>query len=89
MTRFGRSAARRFPPRAGNHSVHNKANAVFLTKREYELLSFLLQNSHRAYTAEQLLALAWKKQELSPEEVRTYIGPVRARLKELALDYGW
>jgi DNA-binding response OmpR family regulator len=69
------------------HSVRYKETSLFLTRREYQLLSFLLEHPHRSFSAEQLIALAWRKDELSPEEVRTYIGRLRKRLGQLAASY--
>jgi DNA-binding response OmpR family regulator len=69
------------------HTVRYKENTLFLTRREYQLLSFLLERPHRSFSAEQLIALAWRKDELSPEEVRTYIGRLRKRLGQLAGPY--
>ncbi|TMF56791.1 MAG: response regulator transcription factor [Chloroflexi bacterium] len=69
------------------HTVRYKENTLFLTRREYQLLSFLLEHPHRSFSAEQLIALAWRKDELSPEEVRTYIGRLRKRLAMLAGSY--
>ena len=65
------------------HSIGYKDKTIFLTRREYQLLAFLLEHPKRSFTADQLIALAWKREDLAPEEVRTYIGRIRRRLGEL------
>lgn len=58
-----------------------------LTKREYQLLEFLLDHPHRFFTATQLLARAWADPALFPEEVRNYVGRLRKILADLEIPY--
>ena len=54
-----------------------------LTKREAQLLHFLLAHPERHFTARTLTSLAWQDPELAAEQVRTYV--VRLRRKLIAL----
>lgn len=54
-----------------------------LTKREFQLLEFLIDNPHRFFTATQLLSRAWSDPALYPEEVRNYVRRLRKILIEL------
>jgi len=68
----------------GNVIRHQAAEAV-LTKREAQLLNFLLNHPHRFYTAAQIMSQAWADASLYPEEVRNYVQRVRKILKRLEL----
>jgi hypothetical protein len=54
-----------------------------LTKREYQLLQFLIDHPHRYFTVPQLLARAWSDPALFPEEVRNYVRRLRKILADL------
>jgi len=54
-----------------------------LTKRESQLLSFLIEHPHRYFTASQLMTRAWGDSALFPEEVRNYVQRLRKMLKEI------
>jgi len=56
-----------------------------LTKREYQLLQFLLDHPHRYFTAGQLVARAWAEPGLFPEEVRNYVRRVRRIFTDLEI----
>ena len=68
-------------------SMRYQESTIFLTRREYQLLAFLLEHPHRSFSAGQLVARAWQKDDLSPEEVRTYVARVRKRLGQLTSAY--
>jgi hypothetical protein len=53
---------------------------VRLTRREVELLAFLVQRPGQFYSAPQLVSLAWGAPELSPEQLRTYVVRLRRHL---------
>jgi DNA-binding CsgD family transcriptional regulator len=55
--------------------------SVKLTKREFELLDYLVRHPRLFHTAEQLADRAWGNSELYPEEVRTYITRLRGHLR--------
>jgi DNA-binding response OmpR family regulator len=54
-----------------------------LTKREFQLLQFLLDHPHRYFTTSQILGQAWADPALFPEEVRNYIRRLRKVLADL------
>ncbi len=56
-----------------------------LTKREFQLLEFLLDHPHRYFTTAQILGQAWADPALFPEEVRNYVGRLRKILRELEI----
>ncbi len=63
---------------------HQEVSAA-LTKREAQLLRFLLDHPHRYYSATQIMTQAWADSALFPEEVRNYVQRVRKILKRLDL----
>ena len=65
--------------------VRHKGQEVALTKREFQLLQFLLDHPHRYYTTTQILGQAWADPALFPEEVRNYVRRVRKVLVDLAI----
>src|ERR1700680_683969 len=65
--------------------VRHKGREVALTKREFQLLQFLLSHPHRFFTTTQILGQAWADPALFPEEVRNYIRRLRKILVELAI----
>jgi hypothetical protein len=56
-----------------------------LTKREYQLLQFLIDHPHRFFTVNQLLGRAWADPALFPEEVRNYVRRIRKILADLEI----
>ena len=65
--------------------VRHKGHEVALTKREFQLLQFLLDHPHRYFTTSQILGQAWADPALFPEEVRNYVRRLRKILAELAI----
>jgi hypothetical protein len=65
--------------------VRHQGREVALTKREYQLLQFLLDHPHRYFSTSQILDRAWADPALFPEEVRNYVGRLRKLLRELAI----
>ena len=57
-------------------------DAVPLTRREDQLLRFLLQNPGRYFDTRTLAAKAWNDPSLASEQVRTYVVRLRRRLRE-------
>ena len=64
--------------------VRHKGRELALTKREFQLLQFLLDHPHRFFTTSQILNQAWVEPALFPEEVRNYVRRLRKIL--VALD---
>ena len=65
--------------------VRHQGREVRLTKREFQLLQFLLDHPHRFFTADQIKDRAWAEPALFPEEVRNYVRRVRKILTELEI----
>jgi hypothetical protein len=65
--------------------IRHKGQSVSLTKREFQLLQFLLNHPHRYFTTTQILGQAWADPALFPEEVRNYIRRLRKILIDLAI----
>jgi DNA-binding response OmpR family regulator len=65
--------------------VRHQGQEVALTKREFQLLQFLLDHPHRYYTTTQILGQAWADPALFPEEVRNYVRRLRKILVDLAI----
>ena len=66
-------------------TIRHQGNEASLTKREHQLLSFLLDHPHRFFTATQILGQAWADPTLFPEEVRNYVQRLRKILRDLAI----
>ena len=69
-----------------NHALIYAGKSLRLTRREADLLGFLLRHPRRPFTSKQLAALAWQNARLSDAQVRTYIMRLRARLRALGLE---
>jgi hypothetical protein len=65
--------------------IRHKGQNLSLTKREFQLLQFLLKHPHRYFTTTQILGQAWADPALFPEEVRNYIRRLRKILVDLAI----
>lgn len=65
--------------------VRHKGREVALTKREFQLLQFLLDHPHRYFSTAQILGQAWAESALFPEEVRNYVRRLRKILLELEI----
>ncbi|HEY8863476.1 MAG TPA: winged helix-turn-helix domain-containing protein [Candidatus Dormibacteraeota bacterium] len=65
--------------------VRHQGHEMALTKREFQLLQFLLSHPHRYFTTSQILGQAWADPALFPEEVRNYVRRLRKILSDLAI----
>ena len=68
-----------------DHTLTYAGKSLRLTRREADLLDFLLRHPKRPFTAKQLATLAWQNSSLSDAQVRTYIMRLRGRLREVGL----
>jgi DNA-binding response OmpR family regulator len=68
-----------------SHMVRHRGSEAHLTKREFQLLQFLLDHPHRFFTADQIKDRAWAEPALHPEEVRNYVRRVRKILSLLEI----
>ena len=65
--------------------VRRKGRKLALTKREFQLLQFLLDPPHRYFSTVQILGQAWADSALFPEEVPDYVRPLRKIFVELEI----
>jgi DNA-binding response OmpR family regulator len=65
--------------------IRHQGREASLTKREFQLLQFLLDHPHRFFTASQILGQAWADPALFPEEVRNYVRRLRKLLAVLEI----
>jgi hypothetical protein len=63
--------------------VRHQGNETHLTRREFQLLQFLLDHPHRFFSADQIKDRAWAEPSLHPEEVRNYVRRIRSILADL------
>jgi hypothetical protein len=68
---------------AESQMVRHQGQETHLTRREFQLLQFLLDHPHRYYTADQIKDRAWAEPSLHPEEVRNYVRRIRTILSGL------
>lgn len=69
-----------------SHTLTYAGKTLKLTRREADLLGFLLRHPKRPFTSRQLATLAWQNSRLSDAQVRTYIMRLRTRLREVGLE---
>lgn len=55
-----------------------------LTRRESQLLDWLLDHPGEYFTSEALIQEAWEDPRLAPEQVRTYVVRLRRKLQEVS-----
>jgi DNA-binding response OmpR family regulator len=68
------------------HVLTYAGKSMRLTRREADLLDFLLRHPRRQFTSRQLATHAWQNTRLSDAQVRTYIMRVRKRLQDVGLE---
>jgi DNA-binding response OmpR family regulator len=71
---------------AATRTITFRNNSVALTKREFQILSLLMNRPERYVPPGQLLVEAWHDSRLPEESLRTYISRIRKKLKELGAD---
>lgn len=69
-----------------DHTLVYAGKSLRLTRREADLLDFLIRHPRRPFTSKQLATLAWQNSRLSDAQVRTYIMRLRSRLREIGLE---
>ncbi len=65
--------------------IRHRDKEAHLTRREFQLLQFLIDHPHRFFTANQILIRAWSDSALFPEEVRNYVRRIRRLLVQLEI----
>jgi DNA-binding response OmpR family regulator len=68
------------------HTLVYAGRRLKLTRREADLLDFMLRHPGRPFTARQLSTLAWQNSRLADAQVRTYVMRLRHRLSQIGLD---
>jgi DNA-binding response OmpR family regulator len=66
-------------------TIQHRGREGHLTKREHQLLQFLIDHPHRFFTSHQLVVRAWAEPSLFPEEVRNYVRRIRKILSDLEI----
>jgi DNA-binding response OmpR family regulator len=66
-----------------DHSAMYAGKKVYLTRREFQLLSFLADHPNRYLSAAAMVGGAWHDTRLSPEQLRLYVSRLREKLVEL------
>ena len=69
-----------------DHSLSFGGRYLKLTRREADLMDFLIRHPGRHFTTRQLTVLAWQNSRLSDAQVRTYMMRLRRRLREVGLE---
>jgi DNA-binding response OmpR family regulator len=64
----------------GVRTIRHRGQAVRLSRREAELLSFLLEHPGQRFAPRELAARAWLAPNLSSEQVRNYVVRLRRKL---------
>ena len=67
----------------GGSTVRYQAEVAVLTRREFQLLSLLLDNPNSFFTSREIVAKAWTDESLSDEQARAYISRLRKVLIRL------
>ncbi|MGH7747210.1 MAG: response regulator transcription factor, partial [Candidatus Dormibacteria bacterium] len=68
-------------------SISRGELSASFSKRDWELLTFLLANPGQWFTAEELVRLAWRSTRYSTEQLRSYVMRLRRRMAPLDLPF--
>jgi DNA-binding response OmpR family regulator len=79
--RHARQAGLRLDPMT--KELSGRQGTVTLTRREFELLSYLADHPGRHIPASLLVARAWPDSDLCEEQLRTYVGRLRRKMAEV------
>jgi DNA-binding response OmpR family regulator len=53
--------------------VRHEGQEAALTRREFQVLGFLLDHPHRFFSVDKISGQAWTDPDISPEQVRNYV----------------
>jgi DNA-binding response OmpR family regulator len=70
-----------------SRSITRGEQSVSFSKRDWELLTFLLANPGQWFTAEDLVRLAWRSTRYSAEQLRSYVMRLRRKMAPLELPF--
>jgi DNA-binding response OmpR family regulator len=59
--------------------------SAYFTPRESQLLEVFLQHPNQTFSSRQLLQQAWHDEDLSEEQIRTYVVRIRQKLDGLGI----
>jgi DNA-binding response OmpR family regulator len=65
--------------------VRHERQEAALTRREFQLLGFLLDHPHRFFSSDKIRIQAWSDPEISSDQVRTYVLRLRRILARLEI----
>jgi len=72
---------------SGSRSITRGERSVSFSRRDWELLTFLLANPGQWFTAEELVRLAWRSTRYSAEQLRSYVMRLRRKMSPLDLPF--
>ncbi len=72
---------------SASRSITRDGRSVSFSKRDWELLTFLLANPGQWFTAEDLVRLAWRSTRYSTEQLRSYVMRLRRKMGPLDLPF--
>jgi DNA-binding response OmpR family regulator len=70
---------------AGQRQLRFRDRHMTLTGREAQLLELFLDHPHKTFSSRQVLEQAWRDEDLSEEQVRTYVVRLRQKLRGLGV----
>jgi DNA-binding response OmpR family regulator len=70
---------------APHHQLTIGDRSAVFTMREAQLLELFLQHPNHAFSSRQLIQQAWNDEDLSEEQIRTYVVRIRHKLRSLHL----
>lgn len=79
--RHARFAGLRLDPTT--REMTGRTGTLALTRREFELLSYLADHPGRHVPASLLVARAWPDADLCEEQLRTYVGRLRRKMEQV------
>lgn len=68
-------------------TITHGERSVGFSRRDWELLTFLLANPGQWFTAEELVRLAWRSTRFSAEQLRSYVMRLRRKMAPLDLPF--
>jgi hypothetical protein len=66
-----------------DHTVMYAGKRLYLTNREFQLLSFMAAHPNRYFSPTAMVGSAWHDSRLSPEQLRVYVSRLREKLASL------
>lgn len=68
-------------------TISRGERSVGFSRRDWELLTFLLANPGQWFTSEELVRLAWRSTRFSAEQLRSYVMRLRRKMAPLDLPF--